>query len=134
MVSECDGSTGQVRMSTEPKTVIGSRESEGNSVTLYGVDHLKTGEVNSDGRFYLSRDVSRAYVEFALMREGTVAALGSSMDGEVVLNDVELLARKRVLSNGVLHVGEQFGDDEVTVAIRVLEEDVEPQNQQKEVS
>ena len=41
---------------SETKTVIGSPEATGNSLTLYGVEKIKAAEVNEDGRIYVRDD------------------------------------------------------------------------------
>lgn len=119
-------------MAEHTPTVVLSTEAERNAVTMYDVDRVRTARTNQEGRLYLSRGLSGEHVEFAVKRGGMVARGGDDEpeDGDdVVLHDVELLTTKRVLGNGHLHLGAAFQDVEVTVALSVVEEpeDVEEQ-------
>lgn len=116
----------------EIRTVVGTSNPEFNSVTLYGVDFLKSGQVDQSGRFYLKRGVGREQIQYALVRGRTANEVAQNVSGEVILNDVVHLERKEVLSNGSLIVGERFSGEELTVAVRVLEEEAAAQTTEKQ--
>ena len=113
---------------TEPGTVVGSAEVEENTLTLHGVDRVKTGTVQENGRLYLYSEVTGEHVKYALIREGTVASLGGSTSGTVTMNDVDVLDHGKVLSNGALYVGSWYAGEEVTVAVVPVEEGEVPEN------
>jgi hypothetical protein len=111
--------------------VLGSSEATENSVTLYGVDTIKNGQVTEEGRIYVSRNVAGERVRYALLREGLVANVGGlDGDGAIVLNDVETLDSGKVMSNGYLFVGSEYQGDDVTVAILRPEAEEQRENQQ----
>jgi hypothetical protein len=102
-------------------TVVGSPESARNSLRMYGVDRVRTGEVKDNGRVYVGTDISGERVEYGLLREGVVASIGSKLDGSVTLNDIEEFDRGKVQSNGVLYVGSDYSGEEVTLAVSIIE-------------
>ena len=110
---------------SETKTVIGSQEATENSVTLYGVEKIKTTEVNEDGRVYVSRDYARSRVRYTLVDDGLLVSVGAP-DGAVVMNDVVEIDTAKVLKNGYIVVGSEYVGHEVTVAIKRIEPGEEP--------
>lgn len=111
------------------KMVVGKTDATENSLTLYGVDTIKTGEVTNEGRIYVSRKISGERVKYALVREGLVANIGG-LGGTIQLNDVATLDTGKILSSGYLYVGSEFEGDEVTVAILRPEAEEQDENQQ----
>ena len=107
---------------TEQTTTIGAPESVRNSLTLFGVDRVRSGTVAEDGRVYVGSDMSGTQVEYALIREGVITSIGTKHDGAVTLNDIEEYDHGKILSNGYLFVGTGYDDEEVTVAVRTVNE------------
>ena len=106
----------------EQKTVVGSTEAVRNSLTMYEVDRVNSGDVSDSGRVYIGSDLAGEFVEYAVIVEGIVAAIGSKVDGSVTLNDVDRLDDGKILSNGYLFVGTEYHPSEVTVAVKVIDE------------
>lgn len=115
---------------SNPTTVIGSPDATENTLTLYGVEKIKTGDVNDEGKIYVTRDYAGERVKYALINDGLVANVGAP-DGAVVLNDVDSMDSAKVLSNGYIFVGSEYANEEVTVAAKRLHtEDGSNGNQQ----
>lgn len=108
-------------MPEQKPTVVLSTDVERNAVKIADADRVKTARANKAGRFYLSRDLGGEWVEFAVKRGGIVADGDPEESGDVLLHDVELLTRKRVLGNGHLHLGKPYHNAEVTVALNVVD-------------
>ena len=113
---------------TENTTVLGSTEVTDNSLTIYGIERMKTGEVNVEGKIYLSRNRAGDRVKYALMTEGLISQVGE-VGGKVVMNDVATMDTGKVLPNGYVYVGSEFVGEEATIAAKTVEaadpEDVE---------
>ena len=113
----------------EQTTTIGSPDSVRNSLTLYGVDRVKSGTVADNGRVYIGSDISGTQVVYALIREGVIDSVGTKYDGLVIFNDIEEYDHGKVMSNGELFVGSDYSGDEITVAISTVNE---PETQQSD--
>ena len=112
----------------EQTTTIGSPDSVRNSLTLFGVDRVRSGTVAEDGRVYVGSDMSGTHVEYAVIREGVVTSIGTKHDGSVTLNDIEEYDHGKILSNGYLFIGTGYEGEEVTVAVRTVNEQEDQQS------
>lgn len=109
-------------MSDNNTTTVLSQTPDSNVVTMVGVDMLKSGAVNQQGRIYLAGSLGGEEVEYALKANGEIRHMPTSEDiGEVELIDVDEIDHSKILSNGQLHVGKEYADSEVVVAVRVVE-------------
>lgn len=113
----------------EQTTTIGSPDSVRNSLTLFGVDRVRSGTVGEDGRVYVGSDMSGTPVAYTVIREGVVTSIGTKHDGAVTLNDIEKYDHGKILSNGYLFVGTGYEDEEITVAVSSVNE---PETQQSD--
>lgn len=100
----------------QPTTVLGNTQPARNSITLYGVREIKSGKVSDEGRIYASKPLEGQHVEYALIRDGLVANVGTSEDA-VMLNDIEEYDSGKVLQSGYLYVGKGYSGEEVTIAV-----------------
>lgn len=103
---------------------VGASEAEDNVLKLFDVTDLRTGTVRDDGKVYVTKTLRGEEVRYALLRAGVVTTVESAHDGgSIVMNDVEKLATGKILSNGTLFVGTDYGGEDVTVAVKVIEDD-----------
>jgi outer membrane protein assembly factor BamB len=105
---------------------VGASEADDNVVKLFDVTDLRTGTVRDDGKVYVTKTLRGEEVRYALIRAGVVTTVESAHDGgSIVMNDVEKLSTGKILSNGTLFVGTDYGGEDVTVAVKVIDDDVD---------
>lgn len=113
----------------EQTTTFGSRKPVRNSLTMFGVDRVKTGTVSENGRVYVGSDMSATQVKYAFICEGVVESVGAKFDGSVTLNDIEEYDHGKIMGNGELFVGSDYYGEEITVVVSTLNE---PEKQQSD--
>lgn len=107
---------------TEQTLKVGPSEAEDNVLKLFDVDDIRTGEVREDGKVYVTKTLTGREVRYALLLSGVVTSVGSALEGgSVQMNDVEKLSTGKILSNGTLFVGSDYGGQEVTVAVKAID-------------
>ena len=105
---------------------VGPSEAEDNVLRIFDVTDLRTGTVRDSGKVYVTKTLRGAEVRYALLRAGAVTTVETAHEGgsSVEMKDVEKLATGKILANGSLFVGTEYADEDVTVAVKVLDEDV----------
>jgi len=109
---------------------VGPSEAEENVLKLFDVTDLRTGTVRDDGKVYVTKTLTGEEVRYALLRAGVVTTVETAHEGgsSVEMKDVEKLATGKILSNGTLFVGTDYGGEDVTVAVKVIGDDVEEES------
>ena len=113
--------TGNTMDETETPTVL-SQSPAGNVFTMHGVDMLKSIETNRQGRVYTSETIGGEEGEFALKTECEIENEPPSEKlNTVELIDVDYVDHGEVYSNGHLHLGKEYANTEVVIALKVVD-------------
>jgi hypothetical protein len=106
---------------TETPTVL-SNSPDSNVFTMHGVDMLKSIETNRQGRVYTSETIGGEAVKFALKTEGEIENKPSSENlNTVELIDVDYVDHGEVYKNGHLHLGKEYANTEVVIALKLVD-------------